>query len=157
MKRRMVSICGLPVVAAILLATLCGQGFAVAQTEPSVRFDVLSVFVETGESPLAAWQLDLSATVGDVQIIGIEGGEHPAFREPPYYDPAAMQQERVIIASFSTLPGAELPTGRTRIATIHLMITGDTEPIFETHLDAAVTSDGSAIDVTVHTTLGMDS
>ena len=53
-------------------------------------------------SALAAYQIEFSVTNILTKIVGIEGGQHPAFREPPFYDPKAMQQERVIIAAFST-------------------------------------------------------
>jgi len=59
------------------------------------------------------------------EIVGIEGGEHPAFREPPMYDPKAMQHERVIIAAFNTAPSDELPRENAS-ATIHLEAKGMT-------------------------------
>jgi hypothetical protein len=123
----------------------------------NVRFEILEVYVDSGVAPLAAYQLEIRAVRGQVRIVGIEGGEHPAFREAPYYDPAAMQAERVIIADFSTSPAASLPTGRTRIATIHLHITGDAEPLFDATLDTAATLDGEPIDIDITTRLGRDS
>ncbi len=111
----------------------------------SIRFDAIDVYVDSGAQPLAAYQLDLSATAGDVKIVGIEGGEHPAFTDPPYYDPAAMRHDRVIIAAFSTAPPERLPNGRTRIATIHVQIAGDIEPTYITEFTIAATADGKVI------------
>ena len=148
----------------LLPAFVCGLALLCAghvrgeedRETPAVRFAPMAVYIDSGAMPLAAYQLDLQAPPG-VTIVGIEGGEHEAFRDPPYYDPAAMQRERVIIAAFSTLADEALPVGSTCVATIHVMIEGEVEPDFAVHLDAAGTSDGSAIDVTVHTSLGQDS
>jgi len=94
-----------------------------AVEEGRSRFCAVDIFVDAGTMPLAAYQLELAATNGVAKIVGIEGGEHPAFRQPPFYDPKAMQHERVILASFSTAPAADLPTGKTRVATIHFQTT----------------------------------
>ena len=112
---------------------------------PAIRFDAIDLYIDTGDDPLAAYQLDLSAAVGDVKIVGLEGGEHPAFSAPPYYDPAAMQGDRVIIADFSTAAAHTLPTGKTRIATIHVQIIGDIEPKYSVELQVSATSDGKGI------------
>ena len=77
----------------------------------AIRFEAIDVFIDSGDQPLAAWQLELSCHTKDVEIVGIEGGEHPAFKEPPFYDPRAMNNNRVILGAFSTdsdesIPGA---------------------------------------------------
>jgi hypothetical protein len=129
----------------VLLATgVCWAG-AAQPLSPAVRFQAVAVFVETGDVPLAAYQLDLQATTGNVRIVGIEGGKHPAFADPPYYDPAAIQGDRVIIGAFSTAPAGSLPTGRTRIATIHVQVSGDRNPEYKAELSVAATADGAAI------------
>ncbi len=116
-----------------------------ANGEPTIRFEAVDVFVDGGDAALGAYQLDLSATAGDVKIVGIEGGDHPLFRDPPYYDPAAMQNDRVIIAAFSTAAPDHLPHGRTRIATIHVQITGDKEAHYNAELTIVANADGVAI------------
>jgi hypothetical protein len=83
-----------------------------------------------------------------VKIVGIEGGEHRAFREPPFYDPKAMQEERVIIAAFSTEKPENLPTGKTRVATIHLQTTGTERLGIRLELQTAADSAGKKISVT---------
>jgi hypothetical protein len=77
--------------------------------------------------------------------VGIEGGEHPAFKEPPYYDPKAMQKERVILAAFNTAKDSDLPKGKTRVATIHLQIYGPETPKFFLKLQTAANSQGKRI------------
>jgi len=104
--------------ATLLTATQVAR--AVRPVEPRVRFAPVHVYLDSGRKPLAAYQFELRATTGTIKIVGVEGGEHPAFKEAPYYDPAALAKDRIIIAAFNT--GRDLPKGRTRIATIHLQI-----------------------------------
>jgi len=108
--------------------------------ESRVRFAPVHIYLDSGSSPLAAYQFELKVTKGKVKIVGVEGGEHAAFQEAPYYDPAALAQDRIIIAAFNT--GRDLPTGRTRIATIHLQITGDIKPQYQLELTVASDAEG---------------
>ena len=112
-------------------------------TQPKVRFAPLHIFLDSGNQPLAAFQFELKAAAGQIKIVGVEGGQHEAFKEAPYYDPAALANDRIIIAAFNT--GSELPKGRTRIATIHLQIIGDAEPQYELKLIVAADADGKEI------------
>jgi hypothetical protein len=111
------------------------------------RFAPVAVYIDSGSKPLAAYQFELKATAGQIKIVGVEGGSHPAFEDAPYYDPAALANDRIIIAAFNT--GVDLPTGRTRIATIHLQIIGDAEPRYELKLMAAATSEGQEVPATL--------
>ena len=108
--------------------------------EPRVRFAPVDIYLDSGSSPLAAYQFELKVTKGEVKIVGVEGGEHAAFQEAPYYDPAALMKDRIIIAAFNT--GRDLPTGRTRIARLHLQITGDAEPRYELELTITGNAEG---------------
>ena len=82
---------------------------------------------------------------GDAKIVGVEGGSHAAFREPPFYDPKAIQQERVILAAFNTGKPDKLPKNKTRVATIHLQLRGSKEPEFSVKLKTAANADGEKI------------
>ncbi len=115
------------------------------QTEqPRGRFTPLHVYLDSGGNALAAFQFELKATAGQVKIVGVEGGVHQAFsKTPPYYDPAALAKDRIIIAAFSTQK--DLPKGRTRIATLHLQILGDVQPQYELKLVVAADADGKEI------------
>lgn len=117
------------------------EDYSIAKT--SVRFAPLHVYIDSGSSNLAAYQFELKPTAGQIKIIGIEGGQHKAFKEAPYYDPAALANDRIIIAAFST--GSDLPKGRSRIATIHLQILGETEPEYELELTVAADADAKEI------------
>lgn len=111
--------------------------------EPKVRFAPLHIYLDSGNQPLAAFQFELKATAGQIKIVGVEGGQHPAFKEAPYYDPAALANDRIIIAAFNT--GRDLPKGHIRIATIHLQIIGDAEPDYELNLTVTADADGKEI------------
>jgi hypothetical protein len=127
---------------ALILFVLLPISTCLAQNSTgSVHFQAVDIFVDAKDIPLAAYQLEFKATNGNVKIVGIEGGEHSAFKEAPYYDPKAMQQERVIIAAFST--DANLPRGKTRVATIHLQIIGDQNPGYSVKLAVAADAGGN--------------
>jgi hypothetical protein len=123
-----------------VLAQQSEQDYSTVQS--GVRFAPLHIYIDSGNW-LAAYQFELKATAGQIKIVGVEGGQHKAFKEAPYYDPAALANDRIIIAAFST--GSDLPKGRTRIATIHLQIIGDTEPEYELKLAVAGDADGKEI------------
>jgi hypothetical protein len=115
----------------------------ITTVQPRVRFAPLHIYLDSGSRPLAAYQFELKAAAGQVKIVGVEGGQHAAFKEAPYYDPAALANDRIIIAAFNT--GRELPKGRTRIATIHLQIIGDAEPDYELKLTVAADANAKEI------------
>jgi len=135
----------------LMLALLYARvGQAATRIGPKVRFAPLHIYLDSGNQPLAAYQFELKAAAGKpapakagVKIVGVEGGQHKAFKEAPYYDPAALANDRIIIAAFNT--GSELPKGRTRIATIHLQIIGDAEPDYELKLVVAADADAKEI------------
>ncbi|MEK7780681.1 MAG: hypothetical protein AAB370_04180, partial [Verrucomicrobiota bacterium] len=134
-----------------LLLVFCGQLFAQSPTN-TIRFQSVEIFADSQATALAAYQLEVTITSGNAKIVGVEGGAHPAFAEAPFYDPKAIQHERVILAAFSTQPADKLPTGKTRVATIHLQISGTDELKFETKLTTAASSDGKKIAVEISAT-----
>jgi hypothetical protein len=124
-------------------ATLCAQ--QPASEEGRSRFSAVDIYVDSKNAPLAAYQIEFTATNGVAKIVGIEGGDSAAFHEPPFYDAKAIQHDRVIIAAFNTASADKLPSGKTRIATIHLQIVGDQRPQFELKLQVAANPDGNRI------------
>lgn len=121
-----------------------GSAAADDQLAAEGRFTFVDIYADCGATPLAAYQIELLATHGTFKIVGIEGGAHPAFAEPPYYDPAALYHERVILAAFST--DDDLPVGRTRVARVHVLLEAET-PVYAVKLMAAATADGTPIDL----------
>lgn len=134
---------------AIILLILLVAGSILGQTNPAgvatVRFQSVDLFVDSGARPLAAYQLEFWATNSGVKIVGIEGGEHAAFAKPPVYDPKAMQHERVILAAFNTAREVGLPQGKTRVATVHVQVSGDAKPEYVVTLTTAGTEGGGRI------------
>lgn len=128
----------------ILIVSLCqGSGQELAASS----FRAIDVFVDSGNQALAAYQLTFVGT-NSVKIVGIEGGEHSAFAEPPYYDPNAMQSDQVVIGAFNT--SRDLPSGRIRVATIHVRTQSNAAPGYGVEVNAAAAGDGKAITVKVN-------
>lgn len=130
----------------IITAMLLSLGLMGMDEDPpkaSLRFMPVDIYVESGESKLGAWQIEFAGS-GDVELVGVEGGEHTAYRQPPHYDAAALMQDRVILAALNTTDA--LPTGKTRVARLHLRVRG--EATFETTLIAAGDADGERIEAT---------
>lgn len=129
LRHAWVALAGLLGLAAIAVATArpggagAGAGQPQAQPDAGVRFGYVDVFIDSGEAELAVYQVELRATAGDIRIVGVEGGDPAAFADPPRYDPAALADgERIVLGDFSS--DAALPSGRSRIARVHLRIDG---------------------------------
>jgi hypothetical protein len=130
------------------LVLLAGSFAGVDRTAESAagdRFRPVAVYVDAGNAPLAAYQVDI--TVGDAEpaakIVGVEGGDVDVFRAAPYYDPAALQGGRIVIAAFTT--DVDPPRGRIRVATLHFFEPAGCMPAYRARLVVAVAADGAAI------------
>lgn len=133
---------------AALLAALLLLGQAVPQGDaevaaPGPRFEARDVWVDPAGEPLAAWQVEVEDPSGRAVLVGVEGGEHPAFAEPPYYDPEALRKGRVVIAAFDT--GEDVPSGRTRVARLHFQLDPGGEPDFQVKLTVAASPGGEEV------------
>jgi hypothetical protein len=136
----------------IVLAIFLTFSYATAQ-KPAASpinhyFRAFDVFIDSKDKALAAYQMEVSFSGANAKIVGIEGGKHKAFEEPPVYDPKAIQNERIIIAAFSTNPAATLPKGRTRIATLHVQTAGEEQQPYEVFSTVAATANGQKIAIT---------
>jgi hypothetical protein len=129
----------------LLLAALLGTLLAQPATaHKTVRFQAVDIFIDSKETPLAAYQLEFLVKTGDAKVVGVEGGEHPLFKDAPFYDPKAIQHERIIIAAFTTAAD-KLPKGKTRVATIHFQVSGERNPDYAIKLETAATREGMKI------------
>ncbi len=105
----------------------------VSAQSATVRFEAVDIFVDSGPAALAAYQIEVIARFagegGSATLVGVEGGAHAEFAQPPYYDPAALHadqaKERIIIAGMSTAGTDDLPRGRVRVARLHMRIDGE--------------------------------
>jgi hypothetical protein len=146
-----------PWLAVAILVLLTLQ--TVAQTPSSsptsqnvVHFTHADIVIDPHGTPLAAYQVEFVADPSRVTLVGIEGGEHTAFKQPPYYDPKALSGHRVIVAALNT--GSDLPREKTRVARLHLRIVGTQQtppPDMSAKLTVAASAKDEAIgaDVTV--------
>jgi hypothetical protein len=116
-------------------------------TERVARFTFVDAYIDPKGRPLAAYQFELTTQGADVALVGVEGGEHPAFTEPPYYDPKANLQNRIVIAAFNT--GDNLPRTRTRVARVMLRVTGTSSPTYSAKLDVAASSNATPLDAAI--------
>jgi hypothetical protein len=118
------------------------------RAEARSPFRALDVYVDAGADRLAAYQFEFSAGkgAGELTLVGIEGGDAAAFKEPPRYDPRALAAPtpRVIVAAFDT--GNDLPTGRTRVARLMVRVAPGAAAVeYEAHLTVAASLDGKPI------------
>jgi len=127
--------------ASIALGLLLLPSVGLCQEE-AVRFQPLDIYLDSPERPLAAYQLELVVEAGDAKIVGVEGGEHPAFKAAPTYDPGALHGGRIILAAFST--AEDLPRGRSRMLTVHVREAGPA-PRYALRLVVAAAANGEKL------------
>lgn len=120
----------------------------IAELNGPARFIAVDLFIDPRGEPLGAYQVEISDPAGIAEIVGIEGGEHPAYSGPPFYDPAALSEHRIILAAFSTSP--QLPRSDTRVASIHLRVVGDRDPELALVLEVALAASGAPIQASAH-------
>jgi len=133
------------IVALLLLAA--SSAFA----DSPVRFTAVDVYIDAAE-PMAAWQLEFSAVSGAMQVVGVENGESKAFDDAPYYDREAVENgraDRIVVADYSLVDQDELPSGRVRVTTLHLMLSGEKAPEFDTRLIVASSYQGKRINAEI--------
>lgn len=121
--------------------------FTTAAAARAAQFNAYDIVIDPRGATLAAYQVELIAVDPEARIVGVEGGEHPAFQKAPYYDPAAIQSGRIIIAAFDT--GSDLPRGPTRVATVHMIEPDSDDCGYTLELTVAVDADGNDIDANV--------
>ena len=136
------------VAACCLLAICLPTGAAIADAAP-LRFAAVDIYL-TSNDPIAAWQFELSDRHSAMRVVGIEQGDSKAYDRPPYYDREAVRlgtADRVIVADYSLAGAGELPTGRTRIATIHVTLQG--EQSLQLLLVTATDHGGATVDASI--------
>ena len=134
-----------------LLVVVLVVALSSATAAQDVRFAAVDIYIDSAE-PVAAWQFELSDRRGGMQVVGVEQGESQAFERVPYYDREAVrsgQADRIIVADYSLADVDELPSGRSRIATVHLMLSGDNDADFNLQLVTATTYDGEVMDARI--------
>ena len=113
-------------VACALFQPLSPPCNAARLTAPDEEFFRVDLVLETGGEHLACWKVEVLDRTGVAEIVGLEGGEHPAFAAPPGHDPRALQQARVVLEASQTR--GELPAGRVVVARLHFQVSGPGVP-----------------------------
>jgi len=129
-----------------LLVILTVLFAAAAAPAGELSFRVADVYVETGNRPLGAYQFEWAYDPETVSLVGVEGGDAP-FTEAPWYDPVGLTSGRIIVAGF-TLADA-LPSGRVRIARLHLAVRGGEPRLGAPRLEVAAGADAVSYDATI--------
>lgn len=122
----------------------------VAGTADAARpriFGTIVVTLDPAGQELAGWQLRADFGKSDARIVGVEGGEHPAYADPPHYDPKALNTGEIILAALGS--NEELPTDATIVAILHVEHDRSGLPPLEISEVVAVGADGNEITVTV--------
>jgi hypothetical protein len=138
------------------LAVLCAAAALALSAQPQAgSFTTVDLFV-VSDTPVAAWQVELTERRGTMQIVGIESGDDSTFRDPPFYDRVALERatDRIVLASFSLSDAEQLQRGRVRIARVHVRTSGAAEPDYEVRLIAAGTAGGEPIAAQLETQTG---
>jgi hypothetical protein len=110
-------------------------------------FGTIVVTLDPQGAELAGWQLRADFGKSDARIVGIEGGEHPAYAAPPHYDPRALNTGEIVLAALSS--HEELPNESTVVAILHIEHDRSGLPPLEVSEVVAVDADGNEIPVTV--------
>lgn len=106
----------------------------------TMRFETVDLVLDPRGQALAAWQVRLVDPSGRARVVGIEGGEDPAFAEPPFHDPRALAGGALVLAAYDT-SGAG-PDAPTRIARLHLAVTGSAPVDFDVTVEVAASPNG---------------
>jgi hypothetical protein len=114
-----------------------------ANEGPHAAVHTSDIYIDSGEKPLAAYQIELNDPLGRTQIVGVEGGEPAAFTASPHYDAAAIGSGHIILAAFST--NRDLPTGKVRVARLRVAFSDAEGPTWMMKVCAAGTADGNRI------------
>jgi hypothetical protein len=113
------------------------------------EFAVFDVFVDSGAEHLAAYQLKISDDKAAIKILSVEGGDHASFAQAPKFDEKAIQRDVIKIAAFSLDPREKLPSGRVRVASLHVEIGPGLAPDWKAVVEAAGGVGGTKISAAV--------
>ena len=118
-----------------------------APLKEGVRFRAIDVYLDSGAKALAAYQIEIECDSEESRIVGVEGGETEEYSEPPHYDPAALRGGRIVLGAFTLDDNP--PSGRTRVARIHLEEPASLEPAYTARVVVAAEPGGREIEVQV--------
>jgi hypothetical protein len=136
--------CALSFAAALAMLLAAGSG----EPRPAPDFVPVDVYVDSGAEQIVAYQLELTYDGAGVKVLSLEGGDPDAFDDAPHYDPAGMSGGRMVIAAFTT-DDAGAPSGRHRLARLHLRVAPGASADIEARVVTAARPGGERIPVDV--------
>lgn len=126
-------------------------------------FATIDITLDPLGKPLGAYQFELTSADPTFKIVGVSGGDHPAFDHgrPPYFDPVVLQGlgDRLILAEYAlpNLAADQLPTRPLRIASVGVVfdrqVDNDEPPQVTLKLITAGDAAGNKIDAKLSHTL----
>lgn len=109
------------------------------------EFVSYDVYIDPGDAPLAAWQIEVVPD-GGAKVVGVGNGDGAFAAKPAYYDARALQGGRIVLAAFTT---EQVKPGRIRVATLEMYETGDDEAEYASNVMAAAAPGAKKIDAKV--------
>ncbi|MEM7235373.1 MAG: hypothetical protein AAF517_24590 [Planctomycetota bacterium] len=135
----------------ILFSLISHDGAPVASAQEegdeSIRFEYWELSVDSAETALAAWQIEVVDPEGRTEFLAFEGGSHSAFSKPPKYVAKELVRGKLILAAFST--AKDLPRKKTVVAGLHVQVRGDGDPMYRVRIVAAAGADGNELEASV--------
>jgi len=105
-----------------------------------VRFETRDVVIDPRGATLAAWQVRLVDPSGRARVVGVEGGADGVYAVPPHHDPRALSRGEIALAAYDTTHAG--PKTPSRVARVHLAVTGAVDVTFEVTLEVAASPSG---------------
>ena len=131
----------------LALLGLVAASFVVIPADRGVpAFIACEIYIDSGDRPLGAYQLEVVADRAGAKIVGVEGGYHEQFKDAPFYDPAALNGGRIVIGALSLAEGPNLPRGEFRAARVHFMV-DDAQTGFAVKVHTAGDERGAVIEI----------
>ncbi len=118
------------------------------EAAPTPSFRAIDMYVDSGDTPLAAYQIELSYDGERMKIVSLEGGATEGFKPAPHYDRKGLKGGRLIIAAFTSTDALAI-AGRQRVARVHLMVEDGTDRLPSARLVTAARPGGVKIAATV--------
>ncbi|MFZ4575190.1 MAG: hypothetical protein ACOYN0_12380 [Phycisphaerales bacterium] len=133
-------------ISALLLALVAASFVERKAQRGAPTFAACDIIIDCGERSLGAYQIELTADRPGAKVVGVEGGDHPEFKNAPYYDPAALSGGRIVVGALSLADAKSLPTGEFRAARVHFMLE-DPQTGFTVKVHTAGDERGAMMDV----------
>lgn len=109
-------------------------------THEDLRFETRDVVIDPRGTPLAAWQVRIVDPSGRARIVGVEGGADRVYAEPPHHDPRALSRGAIVLAAYDTTHAG--PSTPSRVARVHIAVTGAADVVFDVTLEVAASPGG---------------